>query len=61
VRDFEIILGLLLVAAVVRRRDENVIGQEALRRVQYDLDLDEIRSIDELPTETVPSPHADQR
>jgi monovalent cation/hydrogen antiporter len=35
--------------AVVRLRDENVIGQEALRRIQNDLDLDEIRSIDELP------------
>jgi hypothetical protein len=33
--------------AVVRLRDANVIGQEALRRVQNDLDLDEIRSVDE--------------
>jgi hypothetical protein len=33
--------------AVVRLRDDNVIGQEAMRRVQNDLDLDEIRSIDE--------------
>jgi CPA1 family monovalent cation:H+ antiporter len=33
--------------AVVRMRDDNVIGQEALRRIQYDLDLDEIRSVDE--------------
>jgi Na+/H+ antiporter len=33
--------------AVVGLRDDNVIGQEALRRVQYDLDLDEIRSVDE--------------
>jgi Na+/H+ antiporter len=33
--------------AVVGLRDDNVIGQEALRRVQYDLDLDEIRSFDE--------------
>src|SRR5204863_2353439 len=32
--------------AVVRLRDDNVIGQEALRRVQNDLDLDEVRSID---------------
>jgi CPA1 family monovalent cation:H+ antiporter len=30
--------------AVVRLRDDGVIGQEALRRVQNDLDLDEIRS-----------------
>ena len=33
--------------AVVGLRDDNVIGQEALRRVQYDLDLDELRSVDE--------------
>jgi CPA1 family monovalent cation:H+ antiporter len=33
--------------AVIRMRDDNVIGQEALRRIQYDLDLDEIRSVDE--------------
>jgi CPA1 family monovalent cation:H+ antiporter len=33
--------------AVVRLRDDDVIGQEALRRIQSDLDLDEIRSIDE--------------
>jgi len=33
--------------AVVRLRDRNVIGQEALRRVQNDLDLDEIRSADD--------------
>ena len=33
--------------AVVGLRDDNVIGQEALRRVQYDLDLAEIRSVDE--------------
>jgi hypothetical protein len=33
--------------AVVGLRDDNVIGQEALRRVQYDLDLDELRSADE--------------
>jgi Na+/H+ antiporter len=32
--------------AVVRLRDDNAIGQEALRRVQNDLDLDEIRSGD---------------
>jgi len=31
--------------AVVLLRDQNVIGQEALRRVQRDLDLDEIRNI----------------
>jgi hypothetical protein len=37
--------------AVVRLRDSNVIGQEALRRVQNDLDLDEIRSIDELASD----------
>jgi Na+/H+ antiporter len=42
--------------AVVRLRDENVIGQEALRRVQNDLDLDEIRSIDELLTGVPPKP-----
>ncbi len=36
--------------AVVRLRDGNVIGQEALRRVQNDLDLDEMRSVDELLT-----------
>jgi CPA1 family monovalent cation:H+ antiporter len=30
--------------AVVQLRDDGVIGQEALRRVQNDLDLDEIRS-----------------
>jgi hypothetical protein len=28
-------------------RDQNVIGQEALRRVQSDFDLDEIPSLDE--------------
>jgi CPA1 family monovalent cation:H+ antiporter len=33
-------------AAVVRLRDENVIGQEALRRVQRDLDLEEVRSFE---------------
>jgi CPA1 family monovalent cation:H+ antiporter len=33
-------------AAVVRLRDENVIGQEALRRVQSDLDLEEVRSFE---------------
>ncbi|HEY2064492.1 MAG TPA: Na+/H+ antiporter [Gemmatimonadaceae bacterium] len=33
--------------AVIRMRDDNVIGQEALRRIQYDLDLDEVRSVDE--------------
>jgi CPA1 family monovalent cation:H+ antiporter len=33
-------------AAVVRLRDEDVIGQEALRRVQSDLDLDEVRSFE---------------
>jgi CPA1 family monovalent cation:H+ antiporter len=33
-------------AAVVRLRDDNVIGQEALRRVQSDLDLDEVRRIE---------------
>ena len=38
--------------AVVRLRDEDVIGQEALRRVQNDLDLDEIRNVDELPLGT---------
>jgi CPA1 family monovalent cation:H+ antiporter len=37
--------------AVVRLRDENVIGQEALRRVLHDLDVDEIRSVGELLTE----------
>ena len=36
--------------AVVRMRDENAIGQEALRRVLNDIDLDEIRDIDELLT-----------
>jgi CPA1 family monovalent cation:H+ antiporter len=36
--------------AVVQLRDGNVIGQEALRRIQNDLDLDEIRSVDELST-----------
>jgi CPA1 family monovalent cation:H+ antiporter len=36
--------------AIVRLRDENTIGQEALRRVQNDLDLDEIRSDDEIFT-----------
>jgi monovalent cation/hydrogen antiporter len=41
--------------AVVRLRDRNVIGQEALRRVQNDLDLDEVRSIDELPIRTTSS------
>jgi NhaP-type Na+/H+ or K+/H+ antiporter len=35
-------------AAVVRLRDDDVIGQEALRRVQNDLDLDEVRIADEL-------------
>jgi CPA1 family monovalent cation:H+ antiporter len=30
--------------AIIRLRDNDVIGQEALRRVQNDLDLDEIRS-----------------
>ncbi|HEY9229556.1 MAG TPA: Na+/H+ antiporter [Gemmatimonadaceae bacterium] len=30
-------------AAVVRLRDDNVIGQEAMRRVLLDLDLDEVR------------------
>jgi hypothetical protein len=30
----------------VRLRDDNVIGREALRRVQNDLDLDEVRSLD---------------
>jgi Na+/H+ antiporter len=40
--------------AVVRLRDDNVIGQEALRRVQSDLDLDEIRSVDELLTKPHP-------
>jgi hypothetical protein len=34
--------------AVVALRDRNVIGQEAMRRVQLDLDLDEVRSDDEL-------------
>jgi CPA1 family monovalent cation:H+ antiporter len=34
--------------AVVALRDDNVIGQEAMRRVQFDLDLDEIRTSDEL-------------
>lgn len=43
--------------AVVRLRDDNVIGQEALRRVQNDLDLDEIRSVDEVLT-GVPSRHS---
>jgi hypothetical protein len=33
----------------VSLRDDNVIGQEALRRVQSDLDLDEVRSLDDLP------------
>ena len=33
--------------AVVRLRDDNAIGQEALRRIQNDLDLDEVRSIDD--------------
>jgi monovalent cation/hydrogen antiporter len=33
--------------AVVKLRDDNEIGQEALRRVQSDLDLDEVRSVDE--------------
>jgi monovalent cation/hydrogen antiporter len=41
--------------AVVRLRDRNVIGQEALRRVQNDLDLDEVRSVDELPLRTTTS------
>ncbi len=36
--------------AVVRLRDHNIIGQEAMRRVLNDLDLDEIRSIDEVLT-----------
>jgi len=36
--------------AVVHLRDDNVIGQEALRRVQNDLDLDEVRSIDDVLT-----------
>jgi CPA1 family monovalent cation:H+ antiporter len=44
--------------AVVHLRDSNVIGQEALRRVQHDLDLDEIRSVDEtlvgIPTSRKP-------
>jgi CPA1 family monovalent cation:H+ antiporter len=39
--------------AVVRLRDDNVIGQEALRRVQSDLDLDEVRSVDEMAEATV--------
>lgn len=41
--------------AVVGLRDDNVIGQEAMRRVQYDLDLDEIRSTDERPPVPRPS------
>jgi monovalent cation/hydrogen antiporter len=36
--------------AVIRLRDGNVIGDEAMRRVQLDLDLDEVRSVDELLT-----------
>ena len=39
--------------AVVGLRDDNVIGQEALRRVQNDLDLDEVRSLDEMAEATV--------
>jgi hypothetical protein len=34
--------------AVVDLRDRNTIGDEAMRRVQLDLDLDEVRSVDEL-------------
>ena len=41
--------------AVVQLRDPNAIGQEALRRVQYDLDLDEVRNFDELVT-CLPTP-----
>jgi CPA1 family monovalent cation:H+ antiporter len=33
--------------AVIKLRDDNEIGQEALRRVQNDLDLEEVRSVDE--------------
>lgn len=33
--------------AVVRLRDDDVIGQEALRRVQNDLDLEDLRSVDD--------------